>query len=91
MHLISLDKLGMNPADAPDASVAANVLNRFISRANKSIKSQGMRLRILRGAPKPEARNGFPFFQTTPEDKGKKQSLRGCGALSATHRRPHNA
>lgn len=44
MHLISHDKLGMNSTDTPDASVAANVLNRFISRANKSIKSLGKKV-----------------------------------------------
>lgn len=41
MQLIGHGKLGMNPTDTPDASVAANVLNGFISRANKSIKSRG--------------------------------------------------
>lgn len=44
MHLISHDELGMSPADMPDASLTANVLNRFVSQASKSIKSQGKRL-----------------------------------------------
>jgi len=33
MHFINHDELRMNPADTPNASLAANVLNRFVSRA----------------------------------------------------------